>query len=428
MGGVELRKRVNTVTYKESTRKVSVKSRKVAVAAPKDLSTDKEQKSTKSSSPSLVKRTSINQPRTTTPAAIPVITIPPARRISNRANTSNQSTLPASAQRQSTLANSSTPTTVVKDKISALDARIKAIEQKESRANTYEATFNALVKENLELRQSITDLKAEFEGVQHLVLSLFELETQIGNFEDIRRQLAADNQELQSKVSELSSEADLLKSEVRALQSQQHQSKADLEPVESGISADQIKLNSNIVIRGVEIAEKSDESAPVKVFDSIRAHLGLQQDETFNPVGVRVFPIASNSSTNTRTIQVQFRSVEIKRKFLQVRRIKKQITPRDIGVVQGSNKAILITEQLTKQNQELLFAARSLRHSHKYKFVWSNNGEILVRPKPKSKVIRITSIDEVNKLRSEIQLQPLLFKNNGRLRSSHNHQPTESST
>lgn len=271
-------------------------------------------------------------------------------------------------------------------------------------------------------------MKAEFEGVQQLVLQLIEVENHFNDFAEAGRTLSAENQELRTKVSALVSEVDLLKSEVRTLHSQRHLTKTDQGLVDKGISAEQHKLNSNVVIRGIEFVGKSDESAPVKVFDSIRTHLGLQQDETFNPVAVKVFPVASTATSTSRTIQVQFRSVDIKRKFLQVRRIKKQISPRDIGVVQNSKKAILITEQLTKLNQELLFAARSLRTSHKYKFVWSNNGEVLVRPQPKAKVIRITSIDQVNKLRSEVQLKPLNIGNNERVRAKVNNQPTESST
>lgn len=199
--------------------------------------------------------------------------------------------------------------------ISDLDDRIKAIEQKEE-------TYNKLISDNNELRQSISSLKAEFERIQYVVLQFVEVETQFNASEELRQSLAAENHVLKAKVLELSSEVSSLKSDIHTLQNERNRSKTVQELAEEGISAEQHKLNNNIVIRGIDFVEKSDEHAPLKVFDSIRTHLGLHQDATFNPIAVKVFPTVTNTPTS-RTIQVQFDSADTKRKFLQVRHIKK---------------------------------------------------------------------------------------------------------
>lgn len=157
------------------------------------------------------------------------------------------------------------------------------------------------------------------------------------------------------------------------------------------------------------------ESEPKKVFEAIRTHLDITNDDIFDPISITVLPSANSKPTASKTIQVRFRSVVAKRQFLQVRRTKKHISPADLNLVQDSKKAILITEQLTRSNQELLYAARSLRNTHKFKFVWSNNGQILVRQQQGSKVTRITDISQINELRATINLNPLTLPRNGRL-------------
>lgn len=82
--------------------------------------------------------------------------------------------------------------------------------------------------------------------------------------------------------------------------------------------------------------------------------------------------------------------------------MKKDILPRDIGIIQNTRKALLITEQLTRSNQELLYRARSLRESNNFKFVWSNNGQILARRRHRSKVIRILDIEHVERLKQDL--------------------------
>lgn len=121
------------------------------------------------------------------------------------------------------------------------------------------------------------------------------------------------------------------------------------------------------------------------------------------PVSESVLP--STSSRARGPLQVQLQSVAVKKQFLQVRRTKKDILPADFGIIQKNKRPILITEQLTRQNRELLFKARSLGGGDGYKFVWSSNGQVLASKTPNSKVIRITDIEHVNCLIAELNQQ-----------------------
>lgn len=65
-----------------------------------------------------------------------------------------------------------------------------------------------------------------------------------------------------------------------------------------------------------------------------------------------LLPVAVFNSLNVRTLQVKLKSITAKRECLQVRRIKKDNLPKDIGSNQQSQNPLLITEQPTPANQD----------------------------------------------------------------------------
>lgn len=186
-------------------------------------------------------------------------------------------------------------------------------------------------------------------------------------------------------------------------------------------TSEQQEINSNIVIRGVDVSVNSTAAELTTIYERIRNHLEISDVTEFNPTSISLLP--SNTSklhSSLRPIRVTLSSVAAKVKFLQVRRIKKDIIQTDIGIANHSKRPILITEQLTRTNQELLFQARSLREGGNYKFVWSKNGEVFARYRPNTKVIKIIDTSHVNNLRAELNLESL--SHNGRLLTSTTHQ------
>lgn len=234
-----------------------------------------------------------------------------------------------------------------------------------------------------------------------LEVKVLAFESRIAVFEASHSKLEAENIQLRELLTGLISEVRTLKEQVDQLKSAQT-------TIDSGISLEQQELNSNIIIRGVALSQETPESELLAVFSGLRTHLGIADIENLAPVSVKVLnPDSDKAKTTSRPLQVRLRSISAKRQFLQVRRTKTVISTADIGINQHSHHSVLITEHLTRQNQELLYQARSLRGRDGYKFVWSNNGQILVRKHQNSKVIRISDSAQVNHLRSELQLPPL---------------------
>lgn len=281
----------------------------------------------------------------------------PAARISSGSRTSLTST----AQKSLCTTNGSRPSTPAPTQITKLSETVKLLE---SRLSALEATVLQLTTENTDLKQSVAKLHSEL--------------TEIGQRTTVHR------------ASEL----------------------------ETCISTELSELNNDIVIRGVEVNENTPETNLRAIYEGIRSHLCISDCVELDPVSVSVLPV-NTSQTNVsinRPIRVQLRTLASKVKFLQVRRVKKDIYLSDIGINNQSKRPILITEHLTRRNQELLFQARSLRGGDNFKFVWSTNGQILARKEEKSKVIRITDSAHVNRLRAAANLEPL--PENGRFYAS----------
>lgn len=245
---------------------------------------------------------------------------------------------------------------------------------------------------------------------QNLIDAVSSLEPRLTALEALITKLSAENSELLQTVNNLQLELTQFKNQIE-------QQRAAVSSTENNISLDQQELNTNIVIRGVEVKEDTPTSELLAVYEGLRSHLNISNEADLLPVSVSV--LKSNSAkpnTSIRPIRVQLPTVAAKAKLLQVRRVKKDIHPSDIGLNSASRRPILISEQLTRSNQELLYQARSLRGQDKFKFVWSTNGQILARQKENSKVIRIIDCAHVNRLRAEFHLEPL--PEHGRLHTS----------
>lgn len=273
--------------------------------------------------------------------------------------------------------------------LNSFEDRLKSIEDniiQKTRLSAVEAELLQLKDSNRELQLTVELLRSDLDTLQFISTQLCDSEAKISDLEVHCSRLSIENEGLKKTVAELTSRVDQIKSTTSP---------------DNGVSREQQELNTNVVIRGVEIRENAEESELLAVYDKICAHLGVADDPDNKPISAKVLTsVNKGNTTSTKPIQIKLRSSSVKRQFLQARRIKRNILPCDIGIVQQSKRPLLITEELTRNNQELLYQARSLRP--KFKFVWSNNGQILAREKNKSKVIRIINIDHVNSIKAEL--------------------------
>lgn len=270
-------------------------------------------------------------------------------------------------------------------------------------------------------------LKDENQKLQFAVTDLVNRQVEFSEAEEDRRSLKAENDSFRLVIADLKSEVARLitvvqsnqeeksdndlgqvKSEVAALSEELRSLKFDNNPSVSPHEAAQDRVNCNIVIRGAGATPSTSVSELQEVYSGLRQHLDIDDSAEFEPVSIEVIhSIGSKNSSSSKPIRVQFNSIETKRKFLQVRRVKKAIFQSDIGIKSGSSQPVIISEELTRSNQELLYQARSLRIRGNYKFVWSCNGQVLARFRKKSKVVRIVDTAHVNFLRAQVNLDPL---------------------
>ncbi|KAJ6643589.1 hypothetical protein Bhyg_08552 [Pseudolycoriella hygida] len=183
-------------------------------------------------------------------------------------------------------------------KIDCIEARIKRIEEEScqrAKIAAIENEFAQLKSENSDLRLNLDKLKADLESVQYLVLEL--------------QHSKLNKEESDRRISELSSENAVLKLEIAGLKTNitgstattnsQHQ-----QPIESNniVSFEQEQLNSNILIRGADSSDPASDIEPDSVFEHIRKHLGIQNDESFDPLEQRLNLYEFVSSTENVTV------------------------------------------------------------------------------------------------------------------------------
>lgn len=243
------------------------------------------------------------------------------------------------------------------------------------------------------------------------------LESRLNVVETCSNQLIVENTELKQAV-------ERLQTEVNELKGLHDSNRLSTSPAVSLNSGDQQEINPNIIIRGIETKNDTSAADLTNIYEGIRAHLGISDIPDLAPVSVTLLSSnAAKPNSTLRPIKVVLPSVAAKTKFLQVRRTKKDIVQADIGITSNSKRPVLITEQLTRANQVLLYQARSLREQGNFKFIWSKNGEIFGRHKPNSRVIRIIDKTHINHLREQLGLQPL--SNYGRLHTGTDDQSAE---
>lgn len=358
-----------------------------------------------------------SQPRSSlTSARVPVA---PSQNqsLSSRASLSN-------SKRLSNQLNQSTTTTwtpysktlhqSLLEKINSINSRIEAFEEntsQERRISAIESAFETFKLENSDLQQTVSILRSDLESVQFVLVQLCELETKVAESNNSVRRLTEENETLKITVAELKTETAILKSEVSDLSKRvELQNKASASN-DFNITQGQLEINPNIIVRGLNLPVDSSEAQLSSVYTGLRNHLGISDISEFDPVRVQLLSTNNNKSS---ILQVCLQSSSAKKQFLQIRRTKKDIYPSDIGLTNQHRKPILVSEQLTRSNQELLFRARSLRGAGGYKFIWSSNGQILARKSQNCRVIRILNEQHVSQLNKLIESNSLLLGvNNG---------------
>lgn len=112
----------------------------------------------------------------------------------------------------------------------------------------------------------------------------------------------------------------------------------------SNFSLDQQDVNTNIVIRGVDVNENTPETELLAVYEAIRSHINISDVTVLTPVSVAVLsPNPTSSNTSFRPIRVQLPSVAAKKKLLQIIKVKRDILYSNIGIKNACRCPIVIS-------------------------------------------------------------------------------------
>lgn len=188
------------------------------------------------------------------------------------------------------------------DKISSIESRLKTIEDKtnqESRFASIETTFTQLRSENTELQLTIQRLKSDIESLQFVTVQLCTLDVKLKESEDCCSCLIVQNKDLKSNVSGLRKEVSDLRSDVKLLNS--HKETRELASA-NGISLEQQVINSNVVVRGIEVSEDSNQSELLDIYKKISTHLGVSDTNELAAVSAKVLS-TKRSNTDSKKIQ-----------------------------------------------------------------------------------------------------------------------------
>ncbi|KAL0861204.1 hypothetical protein ABMA27_008772 [Loxostege sticticalis] len=107
---------------------------------------------------------------------------------------------------------------------------------------------------------------------------------------------------------------------------------------------------------------------------------------------------SSQDSSTIPNIIIRFTQRKRKSEMLAAVRARRELTSADAGL-DGASKPIFINDHLTPQNKLLFRQARLLGKEKDYKFIWLSDCKILMRKSDDSKVIHISNIQDLAKIK-----------------------------
>lgn len=154
-------------------------------------------------------------------------------------------------------------------------------------------------------------------------------------------------------------------------------------------SMEQYSRKNNLEIHGV--IQTKNESVP-----DILAKIGSAINEPITATDVEVcHRVPARDADKTANIIVQFRS-RTKRDAVLKKARKARPTHNDIGMNEAT--PIYVNEHLCPARKRLLAMAIKKKHEHKWKSVWTNNGQIFAKQTDDAPMVRISSEQDIEKV------------------------------
>lgn len=188
------------------------------------------------------------------------------------------------------------------------------------------------------------------------------------------------------EVNKLKRENEALKTRVEILEDRNY----NLE--KSVYELEQYGMRNDIIISGIPNNDKEDLQEVVTKLASL---IGVE---------IREYDICAMHRLGNKDLSpiiVRLANRQKKERMLKLAR-KEAITSSELGY--SRNEKIYLSEHLSKYSQFLLDNAKSvLRKDGLVKFIWPSEGKILVRATEKSKILRITSMEDIYDLETNLR-------------------------
>lgn len=156
----------------------------------------------------------------------------------------------------------------------------------------------------------------------------------------------------------------------------------------------QSRLN-NVEIQGVP--EKSNENL-YTIIEKIGEHIQCPMSTSIIDTVYRVS--RHPSSEKPKSIIVKFLSKQKRDEILAAAKAKRLTSSNNSPglIIEGISHGLFVNEHLTNKNKLILIKAKEMAKKSSYKYIWARNGHIFARKNDRSKVFKILSESDIDKL------------------------------
>lgn len=212
-----------------------------------------------------------------------------------------------------------------------------------------------------------------------------KIEELISSVEFMGKQFDVFNKKVDSILSEIKAlkiENEKISNENKYLSSEVSSLKLKIDNIE------QFNLNKYIDITGIPQTTNENCSEIVK-------QIGLKTNTTINVIEAKRIHI--NNSKNSSIIVAKLETTEMKRTLIRNSKISK-LSANNILSTWSNEIKVYVNERLTKDRRTLFGQARRTGKDKQFKFIWVNNGDILMKKDESSKTIRISIQQDLEKV------------------------------
>lgn len=202
------------------------------------------------------------------------------------------------------------------------------------------------------------------------------------------------NDEMLEEMRKITKDQQEMKNQIQQVSFKQKKMTSELDDVKARLNRlEHEKMAAGVTIRGINEQEEAL-SATQQVAEKLGIDL-VAADDILKAQWVK----SSKNRDAVSHIRVELKDNAKKNALIKAAKSKKFSTA--MYGYEGDARPIYVDEITTQHTRTILVAARRLR-AVGVRFVWISNGDVLVREKEESKVVRVESIEHVERMEREL--------------------------